>query len=97
MIQMVVRIIPAGVMADPLVIFRVNVRGLRMALLIAKCAPLIVGWRFRRRCADRRRPVRGNTAAANAVLGVRGMPAARGVPSAASATLVLGEHGKRKQ
>jgi hypothetical protein len=74
-----------------------------MALLIAKGAPLIVGWRFRRRCADRRRPVGGNTAATNTVLGVRGMPTATGMPATASlsvrrtSVIALREHGERKQ
>src|SRR5579863_1355689 len=77
MVEMIVRIVASGVVANPLVILRVNVRSLRMALLIIEGAPLIVGGSRRtRRSADRSRPMCRNAAAANAMLRISGMPTA---------------------
>ena len=45
-VQMIVRIVPAGIVSDPAIIFRVNVRGFRMALLIAESrVVLLLLWR----------------------------------------------------
>ena len=46
MVKMIVRIVAAGIVSDPAVIFRVNVRGFRMAFLIAEIrVVLLLLWR----------------------------------------------------
>src|SRR5450432_61936 len=93
MVEMIVRIAAAGLMSDPAVVFRMHVRGLRMALLIAIRPPLTLGGCLWRRCAHRSRSARGNVPAANAMLHIHGMPAA----TVRRASMLLCKCGERKQ
>jgi hypothetical protein len=78
MIEMIVGIVASGIVSHPLIVFRVDVRGFGMTLLIAEAAPLIflllrsgtpIGLRRTRcgrcRCARGRRPNRSGTASRN--------------------------------
>jgi hypothetical protein len=70
MIQMVVRIVSPCVVSHPAIVLRVNVRRLRMTLLILISPSLLALLLrlFRGRSPRRRRPVLRNVPAANSLL-----------------------------
>ena len=77
-IEMIMRVVASGIVPDPGVICGMNVRSLRMTLLVSKRAPLRRR-SFYMRSPNRCRAVRRNVASANATLGGR-MWCRRGMP-----------------